>query len=95
MIKSVGQATSAAVEAAKLREAAQSRSSAPVSADPAPAKAAEKAATPAARMAAQGAPVDLERISRVKQAISSGQYPVDPDKIAERMIDLDLPQLRA
>ena len=46
-------------------------------------------------MAAQGAPVDLERISRVKQAISSGQYPVDPDKIAERMIDLDLPQLRA
>ncbi|MCW2388276.1 negative regulator of flagellin synthesis FlgM [Sphingobium sp. B11D3B] len=95
MIKSVGQATSAAVEAAKLRDAAQARSAAPVSAGPAPAKAAETAVTPAARMAAQGAPVDMDRINRVKQAIASGQYPVDADKIADRMIDLDLPHLRA
>lgn len=94
MIKSVGQAMSAAVEAAKLRESAQSRSAAQVSTDSAPAKSAEKSATPAARMAAQGAPVDLARIERVKQAIASGQYPVDPDKIADRMIELDLPPAR-
>ncbi len=42
-------------------------------------------------MAAQGAPVDSARIERVKQAIASGKYPVDPDKIAEKMLDLDLP----
>ena len=45
----------------------------------------------AARMAAQGAPVDLARIARIKQAIASGNYPVDPEKIAEKMLDLDLP----
>ena len=90
MIKSVGQASSAAVEAAKLRETAQSRPAPAISADAPPAKA-ETMSTPAARMAAQGAPVDLARVTRVKQAIASGNYPVDPDKIAEKMLDLDLP----
>jgi negative regulator of flagellin synthesis FlgM len=45
-------------------------------------------------MAAQGAPVDVARVARVKQAIASGNYPVDPDKIAEKMLDLDLPTTR-
>lgn len=94
MIKSVGQAMSAAVEAAKLRESAQSRSASPVSTGSTPTKSAEQIATPAARMAAQGAPVDLARIERVKQAIASGQYPVDPDKIADQMVELDLPPAR-
>jgi len=94
MIKSVGPAMSAAVEAAKLRETAQPRATAQVSADAPQPRAAEQASTPAARMAAQGAPVDEARIARIKQAIASGQYPVDPQKIAERMIDLDLPTAR-
>jgi negative regulator of flagellin synthesis FlgM len=93
MIKSVGQAMSAAVEAAKLRESGQTRAPAQASqATPAAASAAaETVATPASRMAAQGAPIDTARIDRVKQAIASGKYPVDPDKIAEKMLDLDLP----
>lgn len=93
MIKSVGQAINAAVEAAKLRETAQSRSTARVTTEEAPetAKAATLSSTPAARMAAQGAPIDTARIARIKQAIASGNYPVDPEKIAEKMIDLDLP----
>ncbi len=91
MIKSVGQAMSAAVEAAKLRETAQSRSTAKITTEAAPEKAAETVSTPASRMAAQGAPVDVARIARIKQAIASGNYPVDPDKIAEKMLDLDLP----
>ncbi|MBN8831551.1 MAG: flagellar biosynthesis anti-sigma factor FlgM [Sphingomonadales bacterium] len=92
MIKSVGQSLTAAVEAAKLRETAQSRSTARVSAEPAPeSTATTSVSTPAARMAAQGAPVDLARIARIKQAIASGNYPVDPEKIAEKMLDLDLP----
>ena len=78
---------------AKSAEAAPAKATeaAPVNAtDAAPAKA-ETISTPAARMAAQGAPVDLARVTRVKQAIASGNYPVDPDKIAEKMLDLDLP----
>ncbi len=93
MIKSVGQPVNGAVEAAKLREAAQTRTSAPA-AQTSQATAsivAETVSTPASRMAAQGAPVDSARIERVKQAIASGKYPVDPDKIAEKMLDLDLP----
>ena len=45
-------------------------------------------------MAAQGAPIDIERVTRVKQAIAAGNYPVDPEKIAEKMLDLDLPVAR-
>ncbi|MBO9575131.1 MAG: flagellar biosynthesis anti-sigma factor FlgM [Sphingobium sp.] len=93
MIKPVGQGLNAAVEAAKLRETAQARTAAPAPQSPAPAVAAEAVATPSARMAAQGAPIDSARIERVKQAIASGKYPVDPDKIAEKMLDLDLPVL--
>lgn len=93
MIKSVGQPVSAAVEAAKLRETAQARPAAPA-AQAAASVVAETVATPAARMAAQGAPIDSARIERVKQAIASGNYPVDPDKIAEKMLDLDLPVTR-
>jgi len=93
MIKPVGQPMSGAVEAAKLREAVQTRAAAPAAqASQASASiVAETVATPAARMAAQGAPLDSARIERVKQAIASGKYPVDPDKIAEKMLDLDLP----
>jgi len=94
MIKSVGQAMNAAVEAAKLRETAQSRSTVKVTTEVAPEAAATQASTvstPASRMAAQGAPIDVARVARIKQAIASGNYPVDPEKIAEKMLDLDLP----
>ncbi|HWJ69329.1 MAG TPA: flagellar biosynthesis anti-sigma factor FlgM [Sphingobium sp.] len=93
MIKSVGQALSAAVEAARLRESGQTRAPATVSST-ATSDTAQSVSTPAARMAAQGAPVDLERIAAVKQAIASGNYPVDPQMIAEKMLDLDLPAAR-
>jgi negative regulator of flagellin synthesis FlgM len=97
MIKSVGPVMSAAVEAAKLRESGQTRTPAPttpVAQDTAARLVGETVATPAARMAAQGAPVDTARIAKIKEAIASGNYPVDPDKIAEKMLDLDLPPLK-
>ena len=49
-------------------------------------------ASPAARMAAEGAPVDMDKIAAIKSAIASGNYPVNADAIAERMLELDLPQ---
>lgn len=93
MIKSVGQGANPAIEAAKLRETAQTRTPVKVSSDVST-TVATSVSTPASRMAAQGAPIDMARISRIKQAIASGNYPVDPDKIAEKMLDLDLPNLR-
>ena len=93
MIKPVGQAMSAAVEAAKLRETAQSRPAAPI-APATVARVAENAAmtSPATRLAQDGAPVDLDKIARIKSAIASGNYPVDADAIADRMVELDLPK---
>jgi negative regulator of flagellin synthesis FlgM len=42
-------------------------------------------------MAAEGAPVDIDRVAAIKSAIASGNYPVNADRIAERMLALDLP----
>jgi negative regulator of flagellin synthesis FlgM len=47
--------------------------------------------TPAAEMAAAGAPVDSEKVAAIRAAIAEGRYPVDPDKIAEKMLALDVP----
>ena len=44
----------------------------------------------AAEMAA-GAPISSEKVAAVRAAIAEGRYPVDPQKIAERMLELDLP----
>lgn len=89
MIKSVGQNISAAVEASRLRENGKTRASS----DKGSATTASSAAasTPAARMAAEGAPVDMDRIAAIKAAIASGNYPVDPAAIADKMLALDLP----
>ena len=39
-----------------------------------------------------GAPVDTSRVDAVKAAIREGRYPVDPDRIAARMLDFDFPR---
>jgi negative regulator of flagellin synthesis FlgM len=39
-----------------------------------------------------GAPVDGIKVAAIRTAIAQGRYPVDADRIAERMIALDLPQ---
>ena len=44
----------------------------------------------ASAMAAAGAPVDSAKVAAIRAAIAEGRYPVDPDKIAQSMIDLDL-----
>lgn len=88
MIKSVGQSISAAIEATRLRESGKTRASAATGASGSAASA--SSTSPAARMASEGAPVDMDRIAAIKAAIASGNYPVNPSAIAERMIALDL-----
>lgn len=88
MIKSVGQAMSSAIEASKLREGGKVRAPGASSVS---ASGASASPSPTARMAAEGAPVDLDRIAAIKAAIASGNYPVNPALIAEKMFALDLP----
>lgn len=42
-------------------------------------------------IAAQGAPVDGAKVAAIRAAIAEGRYRVDADRIAERMVALDLP----
>ena len=43
-------------------------------------------------LVASGAPVDSARVETIRAAIQSGRYPVDPQRIARRMLDVDLPR---
>lgn len=93
MIKSVGQNISAAIEAARLKEGGKTMRASSVGPAATSASSAGSAgsASPAARMAAEGAPIDMDRVAAIKAAIASGNYPVDPAAIADRMLALDLP----
>ncbi|GLV21773.1 hypothetical protein TomMM35A_16290 [Sphingobium sp. TomMM35A] len=89
MIKSVGQNMSAAIEASRLRDSGKTRSASDKGGPSVSSFSAS--ASPAARMAAEGAPVDMDRVAAIKAAIASGNYPVDPAAIADKMLALDLP----
>ena len=39
-----------------------------------------------------GPPVDTSRVEEIRTAIRDGRYPVDPARIAVRMLQLDLPR---
>ncbi|MEZ5656716.1 MAG: flagellar biosynthesis anti-sigma factor FlgM [Sphingobium sp.] len=90
MIKSVGPSLGNPVDLGKARESGNSKAAAKIGHGNAVAAAASSNATPIARMAAEGAPVDFDRVAAIKEAIAAGKYPVDAEKIAERMIALDL-----
>jgi negative regulator of flagellin synthesis FlgM len=47
--------------------------------------------TPAAQLAAAGAPIDASKVASLRQAIAEGRYSVDPQRIADAMVALDLP----
>ncbi|MCP1471566.1 negative regulator of flagellin synthesis FlgM [Sphingobium sp. OAS761] len=89
MIKSVGQTMSNVIGATSLRESGKSRASSATGSSVT--ASASNVSSPASRMAAEGAPIDMDRIAAIKSAIASGNYPVDAQAIAERMVALDLP----
>lgn len=39
-----------------------------------------------------GAPVDTAKVETIRAAIAGGRYPVDAERIAKRMLDVDLPR---
>ena len=39
-----------------------------------------------------GAPVDTAKVESIRAAIQGGRYPVDAERIAQRMLDADLPR---
>ena len=47
--------------------------------------------SPAAMLAAQGAPIDTDKVASIKAALAAGTYQINPQAIADRMIAIDLP----
>src|SRR3546814_12402470 len=90
MVESIGQARTSGLNGVKLREAGKGQAGSSIGLDGTAPKIGN-AQSPASRMAAEGAPVDMDRVAEIKAAIASGNYPVDPDKIDERMMKLALP----
>ena len=90
MVEPIGQARASALNAIKLREAEKGQATASKGLGDGASKTSETQ-SPASRMAAEGSPVDSLKVAEIKAAIASGNYPVDPAKIAEKMMDLDLP----
>ena len=93
MVDSVKNAISR-IETVKTRrnEAAQPQASAPASKpgiaseiDSVELKSAEMVS--AARDMASVAPVDMDKVNRIKSAIKEGNYPIDIDKISDALMD--------
>ena len=91
MVDSVKNAISR-IETVKTRrnEAAQPQASAPKprsasETDSVELKSAEMAS--AARDMASVAPVDMDKVNRIKSAIKEGNYPIDIDKISDALMD--------
>lgn len=85
MIKSVGDKQFGRIDAPRV---AVDRSASSAKAPPVGSSAGQVGApvSPAADMAAQGAPVDGGKVAAIKAAIAEGRYPVDPAKIADAIL---------
>ncbi len=90
MIKSVGPSYGTPVALGSVRENGKSKAAEKIGHGNAVAAVASSNATPIRAMAAEGAPVDFDKVLAIKEAIAAGKYPVDAEKIADRMIALDL-----
>lgn len=58
--------------------------------DAAPQSRVELSALASAAREASSAPVDQARVAQLRAAIADGSYAVDPEKIASKMVELDL-----
>jgi negative regulator of flagellin synthesis FlgM len=85
MIKSVGDKQFGRVDAPRVSLDRTAAAAKPATASAEGARAGASV-SPAADMAAQGAPVDSAKVAAIKAAIAEGRYPVDPAKIADAMI---------
>jgi len=59
-------------------------------ADSTPTSETQSVASPAAQLAAQGAPIDAEKVAAIRAQVTAGTYAINPRAIADRMITSDL-----
>jgi negative regulator of flagellin synthesis FlgM len=89
MITAVG--STGIARAIELRSESVGKSEPAAKVDQTGPKAAGTVSTPAAELAAQGAPIDSAKVASIRESIANGTYKIDAKAIAERMIATDLP----
>lgn len=93
MINGIGPTGAGRIEAPRPDAAQRGAPAAKVA--PVKGDAAESAAlNPAADLASSGPPIDAGKVAAIRAAIAEGRYPIDPQAIADKMIELDLPSIR-
>lgn len=90
MITGIGAVGFTGVAGTGHKPAKQVTSGLPVPSAEEEAKASEASATPAAALAAQGAPVDTDKVAAIRAGIADGTYTVNAKAIADAMIAQDL-----
>jgi negative regulator of flagellin synthesis FlgM len=91
MINSVGTTgTSASTLVDAARQQGATRTDALGRPVAAPREGSTAVSTTISRLAAEGAPVDTDRIASLKSAIKAGTYRADPKAIASAMVDSDV-----
>jgi negative regulator of flagellin synthesis FlgM len=90
MITAVG--STGIARAIELRGESVGKSEAAARIDQTGPKGAGSVTTPAAELAAQGAPIDDAKVASIRAAIANGTYKIDAQAIADRMIETDIPR---
>ena len=89
MINGIGPSATNRIDTA--RSGATQRTAAPAKADTALNTNAAAPSLAADMVSAMGPPLDLKKIEAIRVAIAEGRYAIDPQAIADRMVDMDLP----
>ena len=88
MIDRVGKSGPGAVDLGRAEKGAAASAVGPAGARPGEGRIESAVFT----LVSEGAPVDGAKVAAIRGAIAEGRYPVDAERIAERMIALDLPR---
>lgn len=91
MINGIASSGNGRVELARPDTARRDVSAVPGAAVAGASTAIDRLSSPAAALAATGAPIDSDKVAAIRAAIANGSYAINPRAIAEKMIALDLP----
>lgn len=89
MINGIGPNTTGRIDTA--RSGATQRAAAPAKVETTSKAGAAAPSLAADMVSAMGPPLDMKKIEAIRTAISEGRYAIDPQAIAGKMVDMDLP----